>query len=214
MSRVTPYLELLAELRGELAENLAYMGVEASDSETLQTLVPKVLQILQGDPAQELFTAEMLALSPSYGFYSTGETAALAGVCKITLCNRVASASVTVSGSGVSALTVTAPGWSIARTASAVTLTRAVSCRAELERALDAVTLAGDDSTEVLAQITVGVTFQSGESAAASGSAELKFSYQTNWKLFEELYGYTWAELEAAGITWSDLETLGKPAGG
>ena len=211
MSSLTPYLELLVQLREELAENLSYMGVEAEKSEPLKTLVPKVLQICQGDPSQELWSAQMQALSPSYGFYSTGETVSLAGVCRITLCNRVAAARVSIRGSGVSALAVTAAGWSVSRSAGAIELTRAVSCKAELEEALDRISIAGDDSTEVQAQITAGVTFRSGAAAAAGGSTTLRYSYATTWRLLEEVYGYTRRGLENAGLSWSRLQTLGKP---
>ena len=42
------YLVLLESLRDDLASNLRKRGVEALDTETLQILVPKVLQIPQG----------------------------------------------------------------------------------------------------------------------------------------------------------------------
>lgn len=209
---LTPYLELLVQLREDLADNLAYMGVSVEADEPLKTLVPKVLQIYQGDPSQELWSAQMQQLTPSYGFFSTGEVANLAGICKISLCNRITSATVTISGSeSVAALTVTAPGWSVSRGATTITITRSVLCKAELERALEQISIASDDSTEVLAQITVSVTFLSGATATASGSTELKYSYSTTWLILEDVYGYTWQGIEDANLTWEQMENLGKP---
>lgn len=211
MDNLTPYLELLTGLRGELAAHLRYMGVEASADEPLKTLVPKVLQIPQGDPNEELFAAQMTAFDVDYGFFSTGESASLDGICRITLFSRVTALVLTIAGSGVGALTVSADGWSAARSGTAITLTRQVTCRADAEKALTAVRISGDDATEVSAVITLTARFASGATANATGSTALKYSYLTTWDILESAFGYTWKGLEDDDITWRTLEALGKP---
>ena len=52
---IANYLTALDEQRDQLARNLVTMGVSASESEKLNTLVPKVLQIPQTKPDIALF---------------------------------------------------------------------------------------------------------------------------------------------------------------
>lgn len=52
-ANLTPYISLLCGLREDLAENLARMGVPVAADEPLQTLIPKVLRIAQGDTSQQ-----------------------------------------------------------------------------------------------------------------------------------------------------------------
>ena len=56
------YLTALDEQRDQLARNLLTMGVQASETEKLNTLVPKVLQIPQTKPDITLFKASIDAL--------------------------------------------------------------------------------------------------------------------------------------------------------
>lgn len=56
------YLTALDEQREQLARNLVTMGVQASETEKLNTLVPKVLQIPQTKPDITLFKASIDAL--------------------------------------------------------------------------------------------------------------------------------------------------------
>ena len=49
---IANYLTALDAQRDQLARNLVTMGVQASESEKLNTLVPKVLQIPSGRPAR------------------------------------------------------------------------------------------------------------------------------------------------------------------
>ena len=51
------YLTALDEQRDALARNLVTMGVQASESEKLNSLVPKVLQIPQTKPDITLYKA-------------------------------------------------------------------------------------------------------------------------------------------------------------
>ncbi len=70
------YLTALDEQRDQLARNLVTMGVQASESEKLNSLVPKVLQIPQTKPEITLFRASIDALhdygEKVYTFYNDG----------------------------------------------------------------------------------------------------------------------------------------------
>ena len=52
---IANYLTALDAQRDQLVRNLVTMGVQASESEKLNTLVPKVLQIPSGRPEVTLF---------------------------------------------------------------------------------------------------------------------------------------------------------------
>lgn len=70
------YLTALDEQRDRLARNLVTMGVQASKTEKLNTLVPKVLQIPQTKPDIALFRASTDTLhdygEKVYTFYNDG----------------------------------------------------------------------------------------------------------------------------------------------
>ena len=70
------YLTALDEQRDQLARNLVTMGVQASETEKLNTLVPKVLQIPQTKPDITLFKASIDSLhdygEKVYTFYNDG----------------------------------------------------------------------------------------------------------------------------------------------
>ena len=56
---IAKYLEELLKQKEQLANNLRLKGVDADSSETLNTLIPKVLQIQGGSPKrQSVFLAE------------------------------------------------------------------------------------------------------------------------------------------------------------
>ena len=73
---VANYLTALDQQRDQLARNLTAMGVSASESEKLNTLVPKVLQIPQTKPDITLFHSGNDALATYgesiYTFYNDG----------------------------------------------------------------------------------------------------------------------------------------------
>jgi len=73
---IANYLTVLDEQRDALARNLVAMGVAASESEKLNTLVPKVLQIPQTKPNVTLFKASIDTLhdfgEKLYTFYNDG----------------------------------------------------------------------------------------------------------------------------------------------
>ena len=70
------YLTALDEQRDQLARNLVTMGVQASETEKLNTLVPKVLQIPQTKPDVTLFRASIDTIhdygEKIYTFYNDG----------------------------------------------------------------------------------------------------------------------------------------------
>ena len=70
------YLTALDEQRDQLARNLVTMGVPASETEKLNTLVPKVLQIPQTKPDVTLFRASIDTIhdygEKIYTFYNDG----------------------------------------------------------------------------------------------------------------------------------------------
>lgn len=73
---IAKYLTALDEQRDALARNLVTMGVQASETEKLNTLVPKVLQIPQTKPDITLFRASTDTLhdygEKVYTFYNDG----------------------------------------------------------------------------------------------------------------------------------------------
>ena len=73
---IAKYLTALDEQRDALARNLVTMGVQASETEKLNTLVPKVLQIPQTKPDITLFKASIDTLhdfgEKLYTFYNDG----------------------------------------------------------------------------------------------------------------------------------------------
>ena len=73
---IANYLTELDNQRDQLARNLVAMGVQASEAEKLNTLVPKVLQIPQTKPDITLFKASIDALhdygEKVYTFYNDG----------------------------------------------------------------------------------------------------------------------------------------------
>lgn len=212
MAKLAPYFQLLTQLRDELAANLTRMGVAAAPSESLQSLVPKVLLIAQGDTSQEVFLASCQSVfDVSYGFFSTGETASFAGMCAISAFCRVASLRVEITGTGLSGLTVSAPGWTITAGDENITLTRAAASRFEAQDALDRISFSGDGATNVTASIQVSAVTESGQVIAASGAAALYYKYGATWEVLET-FSYTWAMLEAQNMTWAGLEVMGKPS--
>lgn len=73
---IANYLTALDEQRDALARNLVTMGVQASENEKLNTLVPKVLQIPQTKPDVTLFQSGIDTLHDYgelvYTFYNDG----------------------------------------------------------------------------------------------------------------------------------------------
>lgn len=202
-------LELLRKLRGDLADNLTAMGVAASDTETLETLVPKVLRLLEG--TGESFSATLKpAWDVSYGVFSTGETACFAGMAVISKAVRVTGLTVTVTGEGVSALTAAGTGWTSSRSGDTLTAVYrpggVVTSRA-LSDALEGLSLTGDDVTSVTASVSLSGLGASGQAYPASGTAQLIYAYNMTWDLLQTFYP-TWAALD--GKTWVEATAFAK----
>lgn len=210
-TNLTPYVSLLCQLREDLAGNLVRMGVSASVDEPLQTLIPKVLRIAQGDTSQQVFLA---ALEPefdvSYGFFGPGEVAEFAGMCTISALCRIKALRVEITGTDASTLTVEASGWTVQK-GTGVTATYQPAgglSRFEAQDALDRISIHGDGETSVSATIRVYAVGEAGLPIAASGSTSLEYKYGATWDVLEAL-GYTWGGLE--GKTWDEVEHIGKP---
>ena len=210
-TNLTPYVSLLCQLREDLAGNLVRMGVSASVDEPLQTLIPKVLRIAQGDTSQQVFLA---ALTPefdvSYGFFGPGEVAEFAGMCSISALCRIRALRVEITGDGAATLTVEAAGWSV-QTGTGVTAVYQPAgglSRFEAQDALDGIRIHGDGETPVSATIRVYAVGEEGLTIAAAGSTALVYKYGATWDVLEAL-GYTWGGLE--GKTWDEIEHIGKP---
>lgn len=210
-TNLTPYVSLLCQLREDLAGNLVRMGVSASVDEPLQTLIPKVLRIAQGDTSQQVFLA---ALTPefdvSYGFFGPGEVAEFAGMCSISALCKIRALRVEITGDGAATLTVEAAGWSV-QTGTGVTAVYQPAgglSRFEAQDALDGIRIHGDGETPVSATIRVYAVGEEGLTIAAAGSTALVYKYGATWDVLEAL-GYTWGGLE--GKTWDEIEHIGKP---
>lgn len=210
-TNLTPYVSLLCQLREDLAGNLVRMGVSASVDEPLQTLIPKVLRIAQGDTSQQVFLA---ALTPefdvSYGFFGPGEVAEFAGMCSISALCRIRALRVEITGDGAATLAVEAAGWSV-QTGTGVTAVYQPAgglSRFDAQDALDRIRIHGDGETSVSGTIRVYAVGEEGLTIAAAGSTSLVYKYGATWDVLEAL-GYTWAGLD--GKTWDEIEHIGKP---
>ena len=211
---LTPYISLLCGLREDLAENLARMGVSATADESLQTLIPKVLRIAQGDTSLQVFQA---ALTPefdvSYGFFGPGEVAEFTGMCSITALCRIRALRVEITGEGAATLTVEAPGWTV-QTGTGVTAVYQPAggmTRFDGQDALDGIRIHGDGETSVTATVRVSAVGEEGLTLSATGSTALVFKYGATWDVLEAM-GYTWGGLD--GKTWYEIEHIGKPGAG
>lgn len=211
MTNLTPYISLLCQLREDLAGNLTRMGVSASADEPLQTLIPKVLRIAQGDISQQVFLA---ALEPefdvSYGFFGAGEVAEFAGMCTVSALCRIKALRMEISGTDASTLTVEASGWTVQKGAGVTAVYQPAGglSRFDAQDALVGIRIQGDGETSVSATIRVYAVGEDGLTIAASGSTALVYKYGATWDVLEAL-GYTWGGLD--GKTWDEIEHIGKP---
>lgn len=207
---VAERLVLLRDLRNSLAYNLTAMGVSASDTETLETLVPKVLQILNS--SAEVFTASLApAWDVSYGFFSTGEVVTIGEVITIAQATRINKLTLVISGEGVSVLSVASPGWEISRAGNTITAVYApgrVVPMEEMEAVLDSFLVTGDDVTFVAADVTLSAESVGGTNFQATGTASFSYAYSMTWRMLEQVYP-TWQELN--GKTWSEVQVFHKP---
>lgn len=212
MSKIAEYLQALDNLRDQLADNLSKMGVTASQDETLQTLVPKVLGIQQGDMRHEYCDVTLLDFPCTYGFYSYDETATMIGLLDVNGFYMIRSAEFLISGNGLSALQITAPNWTITQSDTEISLRCSVLSKTSNQflDLVDVIQIKLKESIDLTATVTmIIVGDETGEIVGAAGSAELRFQ-NNSWAAIEA-FGYTWGDIEANNYTWEDIETLGKP---
>lgn len=213
MATIADYLLKLDALRDELARNLVLLGVAASEAETLQTLVPKLLKIPVGDTGREFADLAFLVedFPCTFGFLSYDERASFVGITAVSGLNRIGRAVLTLRGSGVEALEITADGWTVQREAGTVTLSRTLperTSRFELQDWIDTITLGAN--ADVVGVATLAVFGADAETEyKAAGSMGFRFQ-RNSWAAIEAQY-LTWGALEAAGFTWGGLEHSGKP---
>lgn len=79
----------LDNIRDQLADNLAAMGVTASNTETLKKLVPKVVDIIVGDTSAPLFDFTLLKSSISKNMYGSFKFKGCASVTRCCLITRI-----------------------------------------------------------------------------------------------------------------------------
>ena len=89
---IANYLTALDAQRDQLARNLVTMGVQASESEKLNTLVPKVLQIPSGRPEVTLFRNGNDALTTYGESIYTFILTATAALLALQMCIRISAA--------------------------------------------------------------------------------------------------------------------------
>lgn len=209
MSGVADKLEALNVLKIQLAENLRLQGVETSDAEGLATLVPKVLDIICGDPLKEGCRGRTTQLTPRYGYYGAGEAATFDGAVAIDALSRMDYAVVTISGEGVDTLQVSAQGWEQTEEDGSIFLTCELderTTRFRLQEKLEEIRITS--SASALVDISVFcVGKDSGEAYQIGDSLQGKFA-DTVWEVVS-LTIHTWQDTE--GLTWRDMETIPKP---
>ena len=203
-------LALLEQLRQDLAHNIAALGVSASATETLETLVPKVLLVLGGT---EGFTASILPeWDISYGVFTTGEIVSMDGMVTVTSASRIKALSITVTGTGVSSLNDAGSGWSWSLAGDTITGSYepgGVLTLQGIMEAFDQVTFAGDGETSVQATVTASTQGVSGQWHGVQGAAEFAYAYIMNWQLLGEVYP-TYGAAAATGKSWEELKVFTK----
>ena len=200
-------------VKSALVYYLVEMGVPASADEELEDLVEKVRLIPQGDTTEEMFVGMISGeYQPSYGFFSTGETASLQNKCSIEIQNKAASLRVRVSGEGADTLVVTAPGWTQTTGENQIVLQYdGPPSRFDSMDALNVITFEGDGTTSVTATITFEAVMESGAVLSADGGLYMWWYYGQTWETLEGHGVVTWGDMEDLIPTWSVLKTLGKP---
>lgn len=213
MSTIAEYLALLAALRDELAANLERMGVTADAAEPLQTLVPKVLRIQQGDMRHECCDVVLSQFPCSYGFFAYDETATFAGAVAVNAFYLMRTAKLIIASNiSLETLKVTAPGWTITHSEKEIVLETDVQGRSggEFLTLLDAIQMRQTVEEDLWATVTLEIVGdESGEVVGATGSARLYYQ-GVSWDALDA-HALTWKNIEDEKLTWDGLETLGKP---
>lgn len=220
---LSDYLILLESLRDDLAANLRKRGVQAENAETLQSLVPKVLYIPQGNPYLGYFEGTLAKThinNGEYGVFLYGETVPMSGVFNITGYYKMASAVLTLTGSGLSLVTINAPGWLVSvtdDTRATLTLdTAEIQASGLMQSYLDAITFsytnsepAPDNEGVADKAVHVSISFKAIEQDTGTEypiEGSCTFDIQRNsWDHVEDTYPLM-SNLDTH--TWSQVEDL------
>ena len=207
------YLVLLESLRDDLASNLRKRGVEALDTETLQILVPKVLQIPQGNPYLGYFEGTLAKThitngDANYGVFLYGETVPFTDVFRITGYFKMASAVITLTGTGITAMTINAPdGWvvnKISDESATLTLnTEEIQSAPWMMEFLNGITFSSESEAHVSASFKA-IEVDTGTEYPIEGSCSWDIQLNS-WEHVEDTYP-TMADLDVH--TWDQVEHL------
>lgn len=217
-STIAIELTFLNKLRKDLANYINRMGVTASETETLKELVPKVLLITQGNPFTGYFDGRFTKtpiMDDQYSTFLYGSKVTLNGCVDIIGYFKMSSCTLTLTGTNLNALTITAaPEWTINvnTEGTTATLTRQTS---DVSSGGLMTILLNDIKFSAISDVTCTCTFtaiEDGTNAVktATGSTSFKIS-KNSWERIEDLYT-TWnilsGENESDGYTWNEVENL------
>lgn len=207
------YLSHLTALRDQLAHNLNRCGVTASSDETLTTLIPKVLDISSGNPYLGYFVAEFTTkqFDLTYGVLLYNTPASFNGMLAIDGYFKMSSFTLTLSGSGLTALQITAPGATVTKasdnSATIKYTTPSSVTRHNLQDMLDAVVFQSNADAEFTITAS-SIEQDTGDNKVVEGSKSLKIQ-KNCWGVVQDTYP-TWAV--AGTMTWAQIEELIPPA--
>lgn len=209
---LTAYLELLESLRDDLAANLSGLGVTASASETLQTLIPKVLSIPQGNPYVAYFKATRKVSHITNGAYQEflfGQNVSFANIFQFAGYYMLSSCKVTLTGSGITAMIITAPGWTINKasdkSATLTANTASIKSGSAMQSLFNVISVKSNSEAHITITFTA---YEQTTNKSYNISGGVTFDIQKNsWARVEDTYP-TFAKLNKA--TWKQVESLVK----
>lgn len=210
---IADYLTKLVSLRDKLAYNLTLMGVAASNTETLEALVPKVLQILVGDTTAPVFlcalTGEFVSAAEPTDYFEPGEELALAGHYSLGGCNLMTAITARWTLAGDAGVALTGAGWVLSTPSEG-------RIEARYELAQPATFFAADTALGMLAfsltgnggvKLTISAEDAAGNIYPAEGELTAAVAKDATWAVLERVYP-TWGDVN--GQTWTEIEGKGK----
>ena len=210
---IADYLAKLISLRDRLAHNLTLMGVNASSTETLETLVPKVLQILVGDTSAPVFLCSLTGrfvseTAPTY-YFEPGEALPLAGHYSLGGCNLMTAITARWALTGDAGVVLTGAGWVLSAPAEG-------RLEARYELAQPATFFSADIALEALAfsltgngsiKLTISAEDAEGNIYPAEGELTAAVSKDATWAVLEHVYP-TWGDI--SNQTWNEIASKRK----
>jgi len=209
-------LAYLGRLRDNLAENLSVMGVEASRTETLGSLVPKVLEILIGDQTVPLFDFTLLkdeiksSIAPTDYAEST-EVLSFGGCASVARCNLITQIDLVFTAQEPITLRVAGEGWSSVAGSSGneaiarYSMTRATAAKANAALSALSFTIEGSGPVNIVVKGYYGQ--QIFTALGERQKVKAVVSDTNSWMVLEKACP-TWNDLE--GRTWEQIEALRK----